>query len=565
MSKINYKILFNLILILLIVNPIFGGNNPDNPVDNSQESSGFFGGFVDGIKQAMLTPARSIIDLYNENVDIYLELISPFQKDASSSSGSTTIDSQVIEATNSIAENKDELNNLLDKFQFFSNVALGGFTLIILALLAMARDEETFAKAKHLGMILFLNYALFEFAPLFIEFAISFNFEVLYGSTASAAGTLYYYVYMLLYIGFQLWLNYILITSIFIGTNDEKYYRAKQQRSAFWSGILALAVSGIVAVIILKFVFMGNSMFSTSGIKIDATSDTMGWDAVFTGVFLGLILLLLSLPLLAIGYLVGILMGIGFILISITYVLKKTYGPAQAIGSYSFFSVIWLMFIPIAFSMPGYFMSMLFGGVGDGLTSQMVRAIIALLLGIIFTIVYIKMAGKMFFLIRFNKALSVFSNLRKATQESVSAMKTAGSKVGTGAVAVGSAAVGAGAATYHYASHPKEAVSDIGQSVSYHAGEAKNFVSDKVSSSSSGISNSFKSTTDTIATNYRYKNFSAITSKQDAKIFKELESKGISNLVNERVNIGSGSGVEKMSRRESNLDKFIKSNKGGKK
>lgn len=554
MNKFNFKLLLNLILIFLfIVNPIYAAK--DGGTGSDEESSGFFGGIIDDLKQAMLYPARTIIDQYNENVDLYFELIAPFQE---GEIDSVNADAKVTELSNSIATNQEELQNLLDNFEFFSNIALGGFTLIILALLALAKDEETFSKVKKLGGILFLNYALFEFAPLFIEFAISFNFEILYGSSANAAGTLYYYMYMLLFMGFQLWLDYILISSIFIGTNEEKYAHAKQQRLAFWNGILALAVSGIVAVIILKLIVMGTSLFATSGIKITATSDTLGWDAVFTGVFLGLILLLLSLPLLAIGYFIGILMGIGFILISLTYVLKKTYGPAQTFGSYGFFSIIYFAFIPIAFSIPGYFMSMLYGASGEGITSQMTRAIIALLLGIIFTIIYIKMASRMYFLMWFKKSLTVFSNLRKATQESASAMKSAGSKVGSGVAVAGTTVLGAGAATYHYATHPKEMVSDVGQSVSYHSNEAKNYVSENYSSVSSGVSNSFKSATDTIATNYRYKNFSAITSKQDAKIFKELEAKGISNFVNERVNLGSGSGVEKVSKRESNLDNFIK-------
>ena len=364
------------LFLFITINPIYAAEGDAGSTE--EESSGFFGGIVDDIKEAMLVPARAIIDQYNDHVDIYMELISPFQKGGDDEE-SEVVDDQLEDVTADIAANNEDLNKLIERFEFFSNIALGGFTLIILALLALSRNEETFLKAKKLGGILFMNYMLFEFAPIFIEFAIAVNFELLYGSSANAAGTLYYYVYMLLYLGFQLWLNYILLTSIFIGTNEEKYARARQQRAAFWNGIIALAVSGIVTVIIFKFVIMGNEMFATSGIKITATSDQMGWGSVFTGVILGLVLLLLSLPLLVIGYLVGILMGVGFILLSVAYVLKKTYGPAQTIGGYAFFSTIWLLFIPIAFSMPGYFISMLFGAADAGLTSQMIRAIISLL------------------------------------------------------------------------------------------------------------------------------------------------------------------------------------------
>lgn len=554
MNKNLQLIGYVFLIFTFLISPIFSapGGGPGGG-DTTEDSGGWFSGIGDTIKQVFLAPARGIIAGYNYNVDWYLELISPFTDGL----GGEPADLSALDSK--LSAEKSEIENLMSYFQFIANVGLSIFIVLTFLILAYARDEQMLHKAKHMMYVLVMNFALFVFGPLLVEFAIAGNLSILFGDQWKAIGGLYLTTYMLIFYGLMLWLNYILITSIFIGANEQKYYEAKAQRMAFFRACFAVLISGLISVVVMKLILMFNTMFASSGIVISASSDQMGWGSVFTGVILGVILYILSLILLLIGYIVGIIMNIGFLLISVTYVLKKTYGPAQTIGSYLYFASIWMMMIPLAFALPGFLISMIFGDADAGLTSQMIRALMSLLLGVIAVIVYVKMAGRMYLLMRFKKALSVASELKKATVDSVSAMRNAGSTALSGVSTVGGAALGVGAATGYYATHSGQIMPDIKSGVSSSYDGLKSSVGGGLSNVASSVSNNIKSTADTIATNYKYKNFSGLTSKQDAKVFGKLESMGISNLVNERTPFSK---PEKLSSNSQKIDKVAKGRKG---
>ncbi len=246
LGKINYKIILNLLLILVfIINPIFAGNDPNDPNNEDEESSGFFSGLWEDGKEVMLTPARGVITLYSENVKTFQSIVNPWED-----------------------SNNDGKNPYTEKI-----------------------------------------------------------------------GPLFYYTFNLVYYVLLIWLDFIVFLALFSASSEEAYFQHKTRVRAFLRTCGAVMISGIVASIIITFMMGAIKLFSATGLDVALTPDNLGWYNFMGGLILGTLLYILSFALLTIGYISAIFIGLGYVLIAVTYVMKKSAGPMQTIGSYMFFQL----------------------------------------------------------------------------------------------------------------------------------------------------------------------------------------------------------------------------------